>query len=115
MFTKGCLKMYCIQAPAEDTVFWPGITPAVNARRANCNWCSSYAPSQPSAPSTPAKQPVHQFKCICAYYFKNEGSNYLVVVDRYLNWPIIEQAKDGSKGLINAIHSTFATYGIPNK
>ena len=102
-------------ARAEDTVFWPGITPAINARRANCHRCNSNAPSQPSAPPTPAIQPVYPFQCICADYFKNEGSNYLVIVDRYSNWPIIEQAKDGSKGLIDALRRTFATYGIPNK
>ena len=32
-------------ARAEDTVFWPGITPAINARRADCNRCNSNAPS----------------------------------------------------------------------
>ena len=39
----------------------------------------------------------------------------MVIVDRYSNWPIIEQAKDGAKGLIDALRRTFATYGIPDE
>ena len=41
--------------------------------------------------------------------------NYLVVVDRYSNWPIIEQAHDGAKGLINSLCRIFITYGIPDE
>ena len=39
--------------------------------------------------------------------------NYLVIVDRYSNWPIVERAQDGSKGLVDVLWQTFATYGIP--
>ena len=77
--------------------------------------CNSNAPSQPSAPPTPTIQPMYPFQCICADYFKNEGSNYLVIVDRYSNWPIIERAKDGAKGLIDSLRRTFGTFGIPDE
>ena len=36
-------------------------------------------------------------------YFHYKGVHYLVLVDRYSNWPIIERAQDGSKGLITCI------------
>ena len=38
---------------------------------------------------------------------------YLIIVDRYSNWSTIERAQDGSKGLIEVLRQTFATYGIP--
>ena len=36
-------------------------------------------------------------------------------MDRYSNWPIVERAQDGSKGLIEVLRRTFATYGIPDE
>ena len=34
-----------------------------------------------------------------ANYFQYQGMNYLVIVDRYSNWPTVDRAQDGSKGL----------------
>ena len=73
------------------------------------------APSQPSAPPAPLIAPVYPFQCICADYFTYKGINYLVIVDRYSNWPIVERAKDGAEGLINSLRRCFATYGIPDE
>lgn len=41
--------------------------------------------------------------------------NYLVVVDRYSNWPIVEQTANGANGLIAALRRTFVTYGISDE
>ena len=43
------------------------------------------------------------------------GVQYLVIDDRYSNWPIIERAKDGAKGLVNCLRRLFATFGIPDE
>ncbi|XP_057310065.1 uncharacterized protein LOC130648062 [Hydractinia symbiolongicarpus] len=43
------------------------------------------------------------------------GKYYLVSVDRYSNWPIVDHAKDGSAGLINSLRRSFVTYGIPEE
>ena len=102
-------------ARAETTVFWPGITPAIMSTLNNCNHCNRMVPSQPSAPPYPPVQPTYPFQCICADYFHYKGLYYLVVVDRYSNWPIIERAHDGSKGLINSLRHTFTTFGIPDE
>ncbi|KAK3704765.1 hypothetical protein QZH41_000934 [Actinostola sp. cb2023] len=36
-------------------------------------------------------------------------------VDRYSNWPVIERAQDGSKGLIDCLRRIFVTFGIPDE
>ena len=54
--------------------------------------------------------PAYPFQCICADFF-----HYLIVVDRYSNWPIIERATEGSQGLISCLHRIFTTFGIPDK
>jgi hypothetical protein len=109
---QGCSSMV---ARAEASVFWPGITTAIIQLRNSCNNCNRMAPSQPSAPPTPPILPLYPFQGVCADYFKYSGSNYLVVVDRYSNWPIVERATDGSKGLISCLRRTFVTYGISDE
>ena len=100
--------MTSMNASADSTVFWPGITPAIIALQETCNHCIRMAPS-------PTVPPAYPFQCICADFFHHKGVNYLVVVDRYSNWPIVEQAQEGSKGQIDCLWHTFATFGIPIK
>ncbi|KAK3894552.1 hypothetical protein Pcinc_001708 [Petrolisthes cinctipes] len=85
---------------------------AIIEMRELCSSCNRIAPSQPSAPPTPPCQPAYPFQCLVSDYFHYRGWNYLVAVDRYRNWPIVEEAAGGSSGLIIALHRIFVTYGI---
>ena len=51
----------------------------------------------------------------CSDYFQFRGAHYLVTVDRYSNWPIIQQTEGKAAGLIKCLRSTFVTYGIPEE
>ena len=97
---------------AESSIFWPGMSSDITALRNNCGPCNRNAPSQPSAPPTPPVMPAYPFQCIASDFFKYGGYHYLVAVDRYSNWPIVERASDGAQGLISALRSTFITFGI---
>ena len=99
-------------ARAEGSFFWPGMTPAITELRARCSACNRMAPSQPDAPPTPPLLPAYPFQCIAADYSSYRGLNYLVVVDRYSGWPIVEQAANGASGLIAALHRILVTSGI---
>ena len=48
-------------------------------------------------------------------FFQLSSAQYFVAVDQYSNWPIIERAHDGSRGLIDCLLQLFATYGIPDE
>lgn len=100
---------------AESSVFWPGITPAITSLRAECNHCNRIAPSNPSAPPIPPMSPDYPFQCVCADYFQHKGVGYLVIVDRYSNWPIVERSSNGAAGLITSLRRTFVTFGIPDE
>ena len=100
---------------AENSFFWPGMTPAITEMRARCQQCNRMAPSQPSSPPTPPMDPAYPFQCIVADYFHHQGHNYLVVVDRYSNWPIVEESSHGAAGLISALRRIFVTYGISDE
>ena len=77
---------------AEHSVFWPGITPAITDLRNRYNDCNSMAPSQPSAPPSHQTLPVYPFQCICSDFFTYKGISYLVSVERYSNWLIVERS-----------------------
>ena len=100
---------------AEASIFWPGITTDIQATRANCSHCNRMAPSQAALPPTPPITPEYPFQCICADYFHYQGNTYLVIVDRYSNWPIVERAMEGAQGLTKVLRRTFSTYGIPDE
>ncbi len=102
-------------ARAESSVFWPGITPAIHATRQHCSHCNRMAPSQPSAPPTPPVPSAYPFQCVCCDFFSHKGSTYLIYVDRYSNWPVVERSQDGAKGLVNSLRRAFVTYGIPEE
>ena len=93
---------------AEGSFFWLVMTLAIEVTREKCTHCNQMAPSQPFAPI----QPVYPFQAICADYFMLGGFHYLVVVDRYSNWPFVEMHAEGSAGLIAALRRIFVTYGI---
>ena len=99
-------------ARAESSFFWPGMTPAITELRARCIACNRIAPSQPSAPPTPPVLPRYAFQCLSSDYFKYKGKNYVVAVDRYSNWPIVELSLDGANGLITVLRRIFVTFGI---
>ena len=100
---------------AETSVFWPGITSDIISLRNKCNHCNCMAPSQPSALPTPTVPTLYPFKCVCADFFHYKGGNYLVIVDRFSNWQIVERAAKGSQGLIDCLRKTFVTFGIPDE
>ena len=102
-------------ARAESSVFWPGITNDIKRTREQCTSCNRIAPSHPSAPPTTPILPDYPFQCICADYFTYKGISYLVTVDRYSNWPIVEKSLDGAEGLISSLKQTFNTFGIPEE
>lgn len=72
-------------AKAESSVFWPGITRQIISLREWCNDCNRNARSQASMSPTSSPVPAYPFQHIAADFFKYQGTNYLVAVDRYSN------------------------------
>ena len=103
---------------AQASVFWPGITSDIQKVRDRCFHCNRIAPSQPNAPPIPPMTPEYPFQSICSDYCTVGGSNYLVTVDRYSNWPSIQKAGHGqanSKQLVGELKKHCSTFGIPEE
>ena len=99
-------------ARAAVSVYWPGITSAIRRARERCHACNRNAPSQPRAPPEDISSPEYPFQQLCADYFTYKSRTYLVVVDRYSNWPIVERAQEGGAGLRDCLYRVFGTFGI---
>ena len=102
-------------ASVVSSVFWPCITLDITLTCHGCNHCNRMDPSQPLSPPIPPTLASYPFQCICADYFHYGGYNYLVIADHYSNWPIVERAQEGAKGLIDCLRRYFTTYGIPDE
>ena len=102
-------------ARAAVSVYWPGITADIRSMRDRCGPCNRNAPSQPCAPPEDIHPPEYPFQQVCADFFTYMGQTYLVVVDRYSGWPVVERASGGSKGLIACLRRTFSTFGIADE
>ena len=100
-------------AQAEG-LFWPGITKDITATRDGCATCNSNAPSQPAMPSVTPEEPLYPFQHIAADFFHHQGNTYLVLVDRYTNWPVVTPSREGASGLVQTLRETFSTFGIPD-
>ena len=100
---------------AETSVFWPGITKDIQDVRERCHHCNRNAPSNPGIPPIPPLPPDYPFQCVCADFFTYKGISYLVIVDRYSNWPIIEKSQDSAAGLISTLRKVFTTFGVPEE
>ena len=75
---------------ARTSVFWPGISSAIQDTRDSCEPCDRMAPSQPFQPPSPPTIPSMPFEAIAADYFELGGYYYLVSVDRFSNWPEVK-------------------------
>ena len=61
-------------------------------------------------------QYTQHIQSLCSDFFHFQGQYYLVSVDRYSNWPLVERINTGgAHTLINSLRRIFSTYGIPDE
>ena len=59
--------------------------------------------------------PEYPFQKICSDYFSFNNCDYVVIVDRYSNWPLLFRSESGAMGLIKRLRETFVTFGVPEE
>ena len=100
---------------AADSIFWPGITIDITRTRNECEKCHRIAKSNAMEGPEEASHPEYPFQKICCDYFTYESSNYLVIVDRYSNWPIVFKENGKAENLIKRLREVFVTFGVPEE
>ena len=100
-------------ARAAESVFWPNITADITMIREQCDACHRIAKSNPMQPPSELAPPDYPFQQVCCDYFHYMNHDYVVLVDRYSNWPMVFRSEAGAKGLIKRLRESFVTFGIP--
>ena len=104
-----------MSARAADCVYWPNISTDIQRVRDECAHCHRIAKSnamQPPAESTPPEYPFQQ---VCSDYFSYNNHEYVVIVDRYSNWPMVFRSENGADGLVKRLREVFVTFGVPTE
>ena len=98
---------------ASESIFWPGISVDITRIRNECEQCHRIAKSNAMEGPEEITPSEYPFQNICCDYFKYENSTYLVVVDRYSNWPIVFKESGKAESLVKRLREIFITFGVP--
>ena len=103
-------------ARAAGSVWWLGLSVDVGAIWDACTKCVRDALSQPrDTPESPV-EPAYPFQMICSNFFTVRGMEFLVVVDRYLNYPIVYRAPSlSSSGVVSVLRLIFTSFRVPDR
>ena len=104
-----------MSARAADSVYWPNISVDIQRTRDDCLHCHRIAKSNAMQPPTELSPPEYPFQQICSDYFSYNNNDYVVVVDRYSNWPMVFRSENGAEGLVKRLREVFVTFGVPEE
>ena len=101
---------------ARLAVYWPGIDQDIEKVITACKVCQDELPSlgkKPMIVRTPAERPFQELAVDFAFVC---GSNYLIMVDCYTDWPSIHLMRHftTSDALIAALRNYFACTAVPD-
>ena len=85
---------------ARQLYFWPGIKNDINLIVSSCQECVKYLASLPKEPIIQSKA-SRPFEAMSADLCTYEGKDYLICVDRYSGWPLVEK--------LNKLDTTYVT------
>ena len=105
---------------AVDTIFWPGYTADIMTTRKSCAHCEVNAPSQHSQRTVEPFIASAPFEAVATDYCDVKGHHYLIIVDRFSNWPVVYKVNSGTynsgaKGLLCVLREVFAMFEVPDE
>ena len=100
---------------AADSIFWPNISVDITRIRNECHECHRMAKSNAMEPPEDIIPPEFPFQKVCCDFFTFLGQNYLVLVDRYSNWPIVFKQPGKAEQLVSRLRDIFETFGVPEE
>jgi len=97
----------------QISIWWPGIGKQINDTSPSVQTCVCDS-SQCKEPLMPSNLPDYPWQKVGTDLCHLNNSNYILVVDYYPRLiEVIKLTTTTSKSVIEALHSTFSRYGIP--
>ena len=112
---EGHLGINKTIARAREVLFWPGMTVDLTEKIKNCPVCLENRPSQQPEPLRSHEIPPLPWAKVGTDILHKNRRNYLVTIDYYSKWPELTLLPSmTSTGVITALRSQFARYGVPS-
>jgi len=101
------------KALAKTVVFWPGINNQIEEMIQSCVQCRENIEQQCRQPMMASEIPKYPFHTVAADLFSLDGSDFMLIVDYFSKWLIIEPLKTTtSLSVIQCFEKTFADFGV---
>jgi len=98
---------------AKISIWWPGIGKQINDTIYKCSTCVRDSRKR-KEPHVPSKLPNYPWQKVGTDLFHLNNANYILVVDYYSRFiEVIKLTTTTFKSVIEALHSIFSHYGIP--
>ena len=111
---RGHLGISKCRARARMSVWWPGLSVAIEDMVKACFTCAKELP-EPKEPLMPSSFPSRPWERIGMDLFEYGGRTYLIAVDYHSRWVEIKLLPtQTAKCVIAAAKELFATHGIPD-
>ena len=100
----------------EESVFWPGLRSRIEERCISCEACRSAEGRGRKEPLIPVEVPQYPFQVIGIDFFHHGGTDYLLVADYLLKWPLVHgMISTSSQSVIWKLKDSSMLFGIPEK
>ena len=110
----GHLGINKCHARARMSVWWPGVSGAIEDLIKSCFTCTKELP-EPKEPLMPSSFPSRPWERRSMDLFEHGGRTYLITVDYYSRWIEIKRLKtQTTESVIAASKELYATHGIPD-
>ena len=110
----GIVKMKSI---SRSYVYWPNIDKQLEQKANSCSGCAQVRKLPPTAPLHPWEWPTKPWvRLHIDFAGPYLNQMFLIIVDAHSKWPeVIPMKHASSAGVIEALRSLFARYGIPEQ
>ena len=110
----GHLGMTKCRARAQQSVWWPGLSLAIQDLVGNCQTCKEQLPDK-REPLMASPLPDKAWERVGSDLFEYKGKTYLLMIDYYSRWIEVRPLKRlDTKGTTDAMSSIFAVHGVPD-
>ena len=110
----GHLGMTKCRTRAQQSVWWPGLSLAIQDLVGNCQTCKEQLPDK-REPLMASPLPDKAWERVGSDLFEYKGKTYLLMIDYYSRWIEVRPLKRlDTKGTTDAMSSIFAVHGVPD-